>query len=158
MDKEFQAYLENLKVSSVVISRVENLITMLQEIIKPDFTGIFLSDFITQDGTMQFDTLYLFSDAEILQARNFLQIDNFELGDIKKNCSSIEIQQQDYDFKTITEKSRLTITVKFATSDRIYPFKASRENCVYLKRIFELYLRPNIMVWSATQKVRIVDS
>lgn len=158
MNEEFQLYLNNLKATSVVITRVENLIEILHEIVPINFTGIFLNDFITQDGTMQFDTLYLFTDVEILQARNFLQTDNFELGGYKKAVSSFEIQEQDYDFKMTSEKSRLTILLNLASGTRIYQFKASRENCKYLKRILDLYLRPNIIDFGAPDKVVIVGS
>jgi hypothetical protein len=158
MKEEFLAYLNDLRASSVVISRVENLIDLLHEIVTIEFTGIFLNDFITQDGIMQFDALYLFSDREIIQAKNFLQMDNFEFGGYKEAISSIEIQGQDYNFKTTSEKSRFTISLNCVVGARYYQFKASKQNCNYLKSIYDVYLRPNIVDVTTPDRVVIVRS
>jgi hypothetical protein len=158
MKTEFQEYLTALQVSSVVLKRVDKLIELLHEIIPFEFSAIFLSDFITQDGTMQFDTLYLFSDKFILQARNFLQMDNFEIGALKECISTIEIQEQDYDFITTSEKSRLTILANLAVGPRMYQFKGSRENCRYLKNIYDSYIQPNLGDISIPTKVIVVNS
>ncbi len=158
MKEEFLAYLHSIQATSVVISRVEYLTGLLHEIVPIEFTGIFLNDFITQDGTMQFDTLYLFSEDVILQARNFLQIDNFEFGGYRESVTSIEFQGQDYDFKTPSEKSRFTILLNIGVGSRFYQFKASKENCNYLKRICDEYLRSNLLDLNAPGKVVIVSS
>jgi len=77
---------------------------------------------------------------------------------LKEVIATIEIQEQDYDFKTTSEKSRFTLLVNLVFGPRIYQFKASKENCKYLKNIYQDYLQPNLSDASLPMKVLIVDS
>jgi len=55
----------------------------------------------------------------------------------------LDFKKQDYDFKKATEKSRFysNSTLDF---DFGMEFKASKENCDYLKEIILRYILPNL--------------
>ena len=95
---------------------------------------------------MQFDTLWFFSKSYLMQAKNFLQTDSYEIVSYKSVITNIGIDLQNFDFKNANEKSRLNLRISITPSSMgEYYFKSSKVNCNYLKNIYFNYFLKNVL-------------
>jgi hypothetical protein len=144
MKSEFNEYLKMLAVSNIVKKRSQAAYELFSTAIGENIDQIFISDFINQDGLMQFDTLWFFSKNYLMQAKNFLQTDSYEIMPYKSLITNITIELQNFDFKDTNEKSRLNLRIKISPSGEYY-FKSSNLNCNQLKNIYFDYFLKNIL-------------
>ncbi len=80
-----------------------------------------------------------------MEAKLFLTQDNFDMAPIAKGVTRWEIEKQEYDFMKATDNSRLML--KVSLSPPVYcTFKASQQNCDYLKEILLKYFVPNMQL------------
>lgn len=78
-----------------------------------------------------------------MEAKQFIKKDDFDITPIKNRILYWRIEKQDYDFKKATEKSRLYLEFTLDTGIS-GEFKASKENCDYLRDIILKYVLPNL--------------
>lgn len=143
MNQEFAEYLESISLTKTLRMRVEEIYEFYKEICPDEITGIFVTDYIKEDGTREYENLWFFSAKYCMEAKLFLTKDDFDITPIHDRIIHWTSQKQDYDFKKATEKSRLSVEFVLDTKIAGHP-KASRENCDYLRDIVLKYVVPNL--------------
>ena len=144
MREEFIEYLKSIGLAEALCERIETIYEFYNSGICPDeITGIFVTDYITGDGTREYENLWFFSEKYAMEAKQFIKEDDFDITPIKNRIQYWRIKKQDYDFKKATEKSRLYLIFALDTGVR-GEFKASKENCDYLIDIILKYVLPNL--------------
>jgi len=143
MKEDFVKYLESIGITKAFRKRIETIYGFYREICPDEITGIFITDYVKQDGEREYENLWFFSEKYVMEAKRFITEDDFDITTIHKRIDYLTIKKQDYDFKEATEKSRLHLlfTPGITTSAE---FKASKENCDYFKGIFLKYIVPNL--------------
>lgn len=145
MKDEFIKYLRLIGITTEeYFKRIETIMEVHSELCQEEIIDIFVEDYIKEDGTREHDCINLYSNKFDFGAEQFLTDDNFTLSQRMKNVTAIKIKKKDYDFKKATEKSRLNIEVRYDISDVYGTFRASKENCDYLKQIYFKYIAPNL--------------
>lgn len=143
MRTEFIKYLKSIGITKAHQERIEIIYECCKELCLNEITGIFVTDYIKQDGTREYENLWFFSDKNCMEAKQFISIDDFDITPLKKRINYLNIRKQDYDFKKATDKSRLFLKVGLGF-DITGEFKAAKENCDYLKEIILKYIKINL--------------
>lgn len=143
MKKEFIKYLESIDITKTLGKRIETIYGFYREICPDEITDIFISDYIKDDGSREYESACFFSKRYCMEAKQFVAKDNFDITPIQKRVVYWTIQKQDYDFEKATEKSRLHLDVKFDTEIR-GEFKAAKQNCDYLRDIIVKHVMANL--------------
>ena len=141
MKDEFVGYLKAIGLTDVLINRIGTVYEFYQGVCPEELVDIFVTDLVKQDGSREYENLWLFSQGYAMEAKSFVTKDNFDMTPQRK-IVHWTIEKQDYDFRNATEKSRLYL-VADAAENLHYLFKASKENCDYLREIFRKYILPN---------------
>ena len=143
MKDEFKKYLEAIGITEILHRRIKTIYEFYEKICPNEITNIFVTDYITEDGTREYENLWFFSKKYVMEAKLFIQKDDFDITPIQNRIIYWTIQKQDYDFKKAIEKSRLYLEFRLDTGG-ICELKASKENCDYLRDIILKYVVPNL--------------
>ncbi len=143
MKEEFITYLESIGITKALHKKIETIHEFYQEICPDEITDIFVTDYIKEDRSREYEDLWFFSEKYCMEAKLFITKDYFDITPIQKMVDYWTIQKQDYDFKKATEESRLYLKFNLA-SGRYGEFKAAKENCDYLRDIILKYVKPNL--------------
>jgi len=143
MKQDFIKYLQSINLTETLLQRVKVIHEFYQKLCPEKIAGLFVSDYITMNGERNYISLYFFSEKYIMKAKHFIERDDFNMTLIKEKIYHLQIQKLDYDFNKATEKSRLYLEFILDTG-MIYNFKASKENCDYLRDILFQYVLPNL--------------
>jgi len=143
MKEEFKKYLKDVGITGDIRERVERIYDFYREICPDEITGIFITDYIKEDGERVYEHLWFFSEKYCMEAKQFITTDDFDITPIKSRILYWGLKKQDYDFKKATEKSRLHLKFKMDTwIDG--ELKASKGNCDYLRDIILEYIKSNL--------------
>jgi len=143
MKEEFIKYLESIGLTETLCKRIETIYEFYKDVCPDEIADIFVTDYITEDGSREYENLWFFSEKYAMEAKQFITKDDFDITPIKNRIHYCRIQKWDYDFKKATEKSRLYLRCDQDTGMSC-EFKASKENCDYLKDIILNYILPNL--------------
>lgn len=141
MKNEFEEYLKALGMTEALRARVEEIVEFYATACPEEIEDIFVSEYIQEDGTRVYENFWCFSKQYAMEAKDFVNRDNFDSAPVGANVAHWEITKQDYDFKKAEEKSRMALDVQFAGSVVRGLLKASKENCDQLRNVFLKYLR-----------------
>ena len=146
MKEEFKKYLKDVDIIGDIRERVERIYDFYREICPDEITGIFITDYIKEDGERVYENLWFFSEKYCMEAKQFITKEDFDITPIQNRICRWAIQKKDYDFKKATEKSRLLLKFYFGVELGVLigELKASKENCDYLKDIILKYVVPNL--------------
>lgn len=146
MRSEFANYLKVIGMTDVLIKRVGEVYDFFQSICPEEITDVFVTDFLREEGNRDYESLWFFSKGYVMESKNFVTKDEFDMTPLLKNIYYWLIEKQDYNFLKATEKSRLRIKVNFNPGLGMSgDLKASKENCDYLKDIFRKHFLPNFI-------------
>lgn len=143
MKEEFKKYLKDVGITGDIRGRVERIYDFYREICPDEITGIFITDYIKEDGERVYEHLWFFSEKYCMEAKQFITTDDFDITPIKNRIIRWELKKQDYDFKKATEKSRLHLEFEMDTTIE-GELKASKGNCDYLRDIILGYIKSNL--------------
>jgi hypothetical protein len=143
MKKEFKKYLESIGITKTFCKRIETIYEFCTKICPDKITGIFVTEYIKEDGSREYENLWFFSPKYSMEAKTFTTKDDFDMTPIQKRIYYWTIQKRDYDFKKATEKSRLYLHFELDTGG-MGDLKASKENCDYLKDVILKYVVLNL--------------
>jgi len=143
MKEKFIKYLESISIANALRERIETIYELCKEICPDEITGIFITDYIKEDGSREYENLWFFSEKNCMEAKQFITKYDFDITSIKKRVNYWTIKKQNYDFKEATEKSRLFLRVGFDIN-LVGELKAAKENCDYLKEIILKYVKINL--------------
>jgi hypothetical protein len=148
MTNEFKqkaaAYLEAIEMPEAFSKKAEKIYEFYRETIPEEIISIFVSDYLNEDGERQYENLWFFSETHCMEAKQFITKDDFDITPFKVKMKYIRIQKENYDFKKATEKSKLYMSFG-STTGMVGDFKASKENCDYLKEIILQHFIPNLV-------------
>ena len=142
MKQNFMKYLQSIALTETLCKRIEEIYEFYKKLCPEKITGLFVSNYITMDNEGNYENLYFFSERYIMEAKHFIERDDFNMTMAKGKIYHLQIRKLDYDFNKATEKSRLYLEFILDTG-MVYNFKASKENCDYLKDILFQYVLPN---------------
>ncbi len=140
---KFLPYLRELGLNTeVMLERIYLLYELCSNICPEKIEDIFIEDYIKEDGTREYTDLDFNSKNYGLSARNFLSKIDYSITFITNRVEYFAVQTQDYDLNKATDKSRMNVEVIFEqfTSH----FKAAKNNCDYLSKLIEKYIKPNL--------------
>ena len=145
MKAEFLEYLKLIGITEEkYLKRIETIIEVHSTICQEEIIDIFVDEYIKEDGTREYDGITFFSNEYVFGATQFLTKDNFMFSKRMKNVTVITIKGNNYDFKKATENSRLNIEIRHDIPELFGHFRASKENCDYLKKIYFKHIAPYI--------------
>ena len=145
MKVKFTKYLCSIGIAEAFFERIESIYRFCSEVCADEIIDIFVTDYITEDGTRNYENLWFFTPKYWMEAKLFATEDNFDMTSAKNKITHWGVKKQDYDFKRATEKSRFHLTVDFEVAFALSgELKASKENCDHLKKIFLKYVVPNL--------------
>lgn len=140
-------YLKAIGITKPLLERIAEIFEFYRGFCPEKITGIFVSEYMKEDGTREYENLWFFSERYSMEAKQFVTKDDFDLMPMK-GIGYLRIEKEEYDFGKATEKSRLNLQFNFTPSTLgglSGTIKASKENCDYLKNIFEKYVKPNLV-------------
>lgn len=141
MKKEFTDYLDAIGINGAFYERVVEIHQRLTNLLEKEITDIFVSDYIQEDGTREYENLQVFVKGSIIEVDQFLTNDEIYFNFTDK-CPFFgwRLKTRDYNYKKATKKSRMTLRANFG--DLYIDFKAAQENCDYLYLIVQKYFIP----------------
>jgi len=138
MREEFKRYLDSVGLSLTLRERTAALYELFHELCPEEIKWIFVTDYITQEGTRDFESLWFFSEMYVMEAKQFTHTDNLDMLLLERPISYWSLQKQNYDFKQATDKFRLFFN--FRTSFQATgALKGSKENCDFLRDLIKDY-------------------
>jgi hypothetical protein len=146
MKEESIKYLKSIGMGDILIGRVEEIYKFYEEILTrlgDKIEDIFITDYIQSDQSRQYENILFFTSKYILEAKLFINQDDFDITPTKKRIVYIDIKKKDYDFKKAMDQSRLNVQILFGGQIECQ-MKASRENCDYLRDITLTHIIPNL--------------
>jgi hypothetical protein len=146
MNRGMVDYLQSLNVSQPIFQRVHNVYDFFREMLPEDvdLVELFVTQYITEEGAREYENLWFFSDEYLMEAKDFLTVDEFDTIALNSNVRRWEIRGQDYNYRRATDKSRIFLHITF--SDQIgADLRASQKNCDYLMAILKKYFVPNLI-------------
>lgn len=144
MNIEFIDYLNNLNITDTLRVRIEYIYKIFKEMCPDKIVDIFVTNYIKEDGSKEYENLWFFSTKYTMEAKNFIRIDDFDISPIKNRINYWKITMENYNYQSATQTSRLFLKFRLA-ADVNCELKASEENCDYLRDIIQKYVKPNLM-------------
>jgi hypothetical protein len=136
---EFETYLKSIGIDGPFLERTTTVFDFVEKIYKDELKDIFVSEYIDSENNRQFESLWIFSEHKIFEARNFLNEDDLDCTSLPTEIQYWRMKKAEFDFDNPLPKSRLSLDItlinKYSCS-----FKASQSNCIKLKQIFNDYL------------------
>lgn len=160
MKAEWIRYLESIGIGTEMpfFVRVKEVVDFYSQVYPEQIDDIFVTEYFDADGNRQYVNLWLFSDTSMMEAKNFLNEDDFDWAPLKQHIVYWSITKTDYDFQKATDKSRLALDYRLL-SGIAGQLNASRGNCDNLKALFFKLILPNtnIMCSAAAQQMDAGD-
>ena len=144
MKEQFTAYLKSIGMSDVLVKRIETIHGFYQSISPGEITDVFVGEHLEADGNRAYESAWFFSQNYFMEAKTFTTKDNFDLVPVRNRVRHWRVEKQDYDFVNATEKSRMVIEIRLIESLGGI-FRASKENCDFLRDVFRKHILPNIV-------------
>lgn len=141
MKAEFQEYLLDIGVNGVFMERTKLVYSFFDNIYKDGIVDIFVSDYLNEDGNKVYDNMWIFTDQNIHEAKDFLTTFKYDAAVYKNKIKYWEVSASNYSFNNITNPdSRFSLDVSLFDNITC-KLKSSSNNCKYLNLIFNKYFR-----------------
>lgn len=140
-----KTYYASIDIKAPIIAVINRIIDMYK-ILYPDviFSDIFVSEYVKKDGERVYESLYLFTDTCIYEAKKFVQVNqqDLDITVMKESIVYYNIKSTNYDYAVCSEESKLSVDVTFDNKMHAI-LKASGSNCGKLIEITRTYLINN---------------
>lgn len=146
MKDEFNKYLMAIDVPTPLQKRVDEIIALYGRIYKEPIEDIFVCDYIKEDGSRGYDSLWLFSGRFSMEAKEFVNKHDYDITPNQITYMSLEVQDYDLSDKA-TLTSRLLVRMTYlgvGMAGISGSLKAARENCPYLKNVLVKHIVSHI--------------
>jgi len=139
---KFDEYLNRMGITTDILKdRVKLAYNVASQMCPEEIEEVFVSDYIKDDGTREYESVWFFSKGYCMEAHNFITENSIDIVHIK--IKHIRVELKDYDFKKATEKSRLRVVILLGETIE-GEFKAAKENCDVLRDITIKYFKPRL--------------
>jgi hypothetical protein len=139
-----RAYVRSLSPTKRVSQRINQVVDLYEKLCPEKVSVLFLSEYVTKEGVREFESLWLFSDHIMMEAKNFLSEDDLDFATMVGGVSYVEFTKHEYDFDAPTDASRLSVELRLH-SGVMGRLKASGENCRNLADILTGRLLPGML-------------
>lgn len=142
MKEEFTGYLKSIGITEALYKRILEIYEFYESVCPEEITGIFVTDYVRDDNSREYENFWCFSSNFGMEARKFAFEDNFDMCFIRKKVQRWEMKKKSYDFKNATQDSRLSlqINIYYVGEGNL---RATGENCDRLRDIILKYVVPN---------------
>lgn len=146
MKEEFVTYLDSIGVTKTAQRKIEDIHAFYEKVTPEEITAIFVTEFVNEEGRREYENLWFFTDSLVMEAKQFLTADEYDMMALQGNVSRWVIKKQSYDFEQASAASRLSLEftlgggLGLAGAD----LKASEANCDHLMDIFRRFVMPNL--------------
>jgi hypothetical protein len=141
MKSEFVEYFEHINISRTLQNRISDLLDIAIDICPEEIIQLHLSNYIAEDGSNAYDSMWFFSETFCLEAKQFLTESNLDITPYKNLICYAKLFAEDFNFHEADESSKLILDFKMAL-DITGTMKATGENCSYLYNIYKKYFKP----------------
>lgn len=145
MEKNFSLYLNEIKVPKPLQEKIEEMINYFKKILsKEKLENIFLCNSLSENGTYDYTSLWLFFDDAVCEAKNFLKMIDYDYMSISQTQFKYWNIKSDIDnqFESFNEKSKIMLHIDF-TNGLLWELSACGENCRFLYDLFKTYILEN---------------
>ncbi len=142
MKPEWITYLESIGIEGVFLGRVKEVLDFYQQVYPDQIEDIFITEYIDNEGNRQYESMWLFSETSIMEAKQFLNEHDFDSGTLKQQVNYWSIKKTEFDFHQSSTSSRMVLHFRLL-SQISGTLKASKENCDHLKTLFSKHIIPN---------------
>ncbi len=142
---DFTPYLTSIGITKAYLERAIEIINFYESHIVDEIKDIFVCEHIDENGNREYESLYLFNEELIMEAKQFLHKDKdtFDAATYHKSICYWEMTKSNYDFvNEATSESRMNVQFRML-STIAGELKASQTNCDALKEIYLKYILPN---------------
>lgn len=138
MNEAFKRYFEAIGLSTeTMMTRIQALIDQAVQMLHREVVDVFVNNYFREDGTIAYtdlelitnDLLVSFHDFAVEQSEQVMTV----VG-IPANYPYFRIAHNSYDLKKATEKSRLSVELRWGDSGS-WQYRAAGANCDYLMAI-----------------------
>ena len=141
MKSEWKDYLTSIGLRPVLLSRAETIIDFYSGILEIDPEYLFVSEYQGNDGSRQYESLWLCSSRFFCEAKNFTAEYDCDYVPYDGNFAQWSVLYKDFDWRDATEESRLTLD--FLLNNDVYgKLQATGFNCNQLVKFLDLYIKP----------------
>jgi hypothetical protein len=138
-------YLGSLAAPEALSVRVDALVRAYESLVPEEIQSIFVSEFRDETGDTTFESLWLFSDRLVMEAKLLGEEgDQFDFVPHKHGVRHIVVKKRAFDLVHTSDDSQMSIEIWF-TDQRYGILKATRENCTDLLTILRRHLLPNAL-------------
>jgi hypothetical protein len=143
MIDKFKAYLDILPLTQVVKDRVNTVINLNSKIVEMNILDIFISNMNNDDGAKEYTSLWLFTDQFIVECKNFLSKNDFDITPHINRISYCSIAPIEFDFETVTDKS--SVVIHCTMGNMSCQLIATDENCLEAFERYKKHLISNLI-------------
>jgi hypothetical protein len=142
MKTEWNEYLSSLGFTEVFDERVEEILGFFETVYPGKTQDIFVTEYFDKEGNRQYGSVWVFTEESAMEAKNFLQEDDFDSVPLSRQVKYWAIKKTDYDFREASTRSRMVLQFDLVSGIE-GTLRASRENCDHLRTIFMKHILPN---------------
>lgn len=147
---EWLVYLRELQMPDPYIERVGHLHGIVAAYTPERLTDIFVSEYIDEEGSREFESCWLFGDNYVCELKSFTTDDRTDMA-AWRYVKFIDIEHKDYVHgQEPTPSSRLKVKVRFP-GGMSGDMRASGDNCVRLGSLIHDEFAPRIKRWTESR-------
>lgn len=139
MKDSFEEYLRQIGIENASFERAEFVITLYTKLLPEEIRDIFVSEYTEEDGTRIYESLWIFTENFVCEARNFLKDNDIDIARKEKEITYTRWRMKEFNFEGVREKSRLSLDFVIRR-DVTGQLKASGENCEMLFTVASRHL------------------
>jgi len=143
MIEKFESYLQQLQLSNVVRSRIDEVLILNYNMINKEIIEIFMGEVKSVIGRKTFTSLWLFTDEFAIECKEFLSKNDFDIAPYKNRIQYCSIKADNSDFSTYDINSFIEIKLHFIDSIT-GTLTASGENCQHAYELYKSLIIPNV--------------
>jgi len=142
--ENFKKYFEEIGLSEHFLQRTLYILKLYENLGYEKIIDVFVSEYQNEDGSRNYENLWMFSKNFVSESKNFLVRDNLDSTSYLNRMEYWEITLKEFDFKKPTSKSRFTLRAVLKNEVKLI-FRASGNNCQHLNNIFDRFIKPNLI-------------
>jgi hypothetical protein len=132
MIEQFDDYIGTLPLTKVVKDKIEEMLILNSKIKKFEIKDIFVCELKNEEGARNYTSLWLFTDKQVVECKNFLATYDFDITPLYKNIEYCSMSPVNFDLE---KPSDVRIS-----GDII----ATENNCLSALKIYQKYIIPNL--------------
>jgi hypothetical protein len=137
----FTEYLQAIDVSYAASERIDALYAFFTDVCSDEITSIFVTDVLGDDGSRKLEHLWLFSGKYMMESRDFLERDDYDMSPIKKRVLYWRMQKAEQAEPT----GHVSLAIQFALDTGVSgELTATDANTEYLKDVFVQHVVGNL--------------